>query len=97
MEKKIIISIEDRDYIQRLDIEMSARQNIISFMLSNGMNTDTEQFKNYQNEYNYYFTEFDKAKTNIIEKKYIANEFKNYTNLNWNLDYSNRELTVQEK
>ena len=94
MEKKIIISEEDRDFIQRLDIEMSARQNIISFMLSSGMNTDTEQFKNYQNEYNEYFLQFDKAKREIVEKKYIEKEAKNLVGLPWVLNYSSREIVI---
>lgn len=94
MKKTIIISIEDRDYIQRLDIEMSARQNIISFMLSNNMNTDTEQFKNYQREYNEYFLQFDKAKNDIIVNNYIIKEFPNYNNLNWTLDYNTREIII---
>lgn len=92
--KKIIISAEDRDTIQRLDIEMSSRQNLIAFMLSNGMNTDTEQFKKYQSEYNYFFIEFDKAKREIVENKYIAKEFGNTENLTWSLDYNTREIVV---
>ena len=96
MLKTIIINEEDRDYIQKLDIEMSSRQNLISFMISSNMNIETEQFKRYQAEYNEYFIQFEKSKRDIIEKKYLNSIDESLQNLAWNLDYASCELTYDD-
>ena len=92
MEKKIIISAEDRDVVQKADVEMSARLNLISFMISNNMDITSEQFNRYQEEYTKYFLEFGKAKK-ALENKYIVPIYGTKT-VEWALSYDDCELTL---
>ena len=84
----IIVSEEDRNRVQRADIECASRMNLIAFMINNGMSTDTEQFARYQQEYQDAFVTFEAAKVEI-EKKYLAN----LSVKNWNLNYATCELS----
>lgn len=93
MKKVITISEADRDEVQRFAIETESRQNLISFMLSNGMDTNTEQFRRYQAEYSDFFYRYDKAKNDITEK-YVRPVVDNLDNVNWNLDFDSCELTI---
>ena len=84
----IIVSEEDRNKVQRADIECASRMNLIAFMMNNGMSIETEQFARYQQEYQDAFVAFEAAKIEI-EKKYLAN----LGAKNWNLDYATCELS----
>lgn len=91
-EKKnvIIVSYEDRDMVQRADIEMSSRMNLIGFMISRNMDTTGEQFKKYEDEYRAAFLAFEAA------KEHISNTYLNGIQAtNWNLDYESCELTYE--
>ena len=91
-EKKnvIIVSEEDRNRVQRADIEAASRMNLIGFMISRNMDTSGEQFKKYEAEYKAAFTEFEAA------KEHITNTYLNGVNAtNWNLDYESCELTYE--
>lgn len=91
MENVIVISEEDRDFVQRADIECSARMNLISFIIRSGtLDLDNQRFKDYQNEYTEYFMAFEKAKKDL-EKKYLAGK----TYSSWSLDYSSCQLTYE--
>jgi hypothetical protein len=84
----IKVSEEDRNMVQRADIECSARANLISFMISNNMDISSENFQRYQTEYQEKFLAFDEAKS-LIEKKYL----KGVNASTWSLDYKTCELS----
>lgn len=86
----IRVTEEDRDILQRADVECSSRMNIIAFMIQNNMSIDNDRFKTYQAEYNDYFFAFEKAKKEM-EAKYLAGMKVN----NWSLDYATCELTYE--
>lgn len=87
----IMVSEEDRNMVQRADIEMSSRMNLISFMMSRNMDMDGEKFKRYEQEYQDKFLEFEKAKT------YLSNKYLNGINaVSWSLDYESCELTYEQ-
>ena len=87
MENIIIISEEDRNTVQRADIECSARMHLISFIMQSNVNLDNQRFKDYQNEYIIYFEAFEKAKKDL-EMKYLMGK----TYSSWFLNYSTCEL-----
>jgi hypothetical protein len=88
--KSIIITVEDRDRVQKADVEMSSRMNLISFMISRNMDTSGEQFKRYEQEYKEAFLAFEAAKEHI-SSTYLSD----INNVNWNLDYESCELTYE--
>lgn len=91
-EKKnvVIVTAEDRDRVQKADIEMSSRMNLISFMISHNMDTSGDQFKKYEAEYKAAFLDFEAA------KEHIARIYLNGKNATiWNLDYESCELTYE--
>lgn len=86
----IIVSMEDRDMVQKADIEMSSRMNLMGFMISRNMDTSGEQFKKYEDEYKAAFLNFEAA------KEHISNVYLNGIQAtNWNLDYESCELTYE--
>lgn len=87
--EKIFIEELDRDLIQRLDMEQTARKNLISFLLNEKINND-DKLEQFKNEYIEYFMAFEEQKK-FIQKKYLDNQHINYTN--WNLNYNTCELT----
>lgn len=87
---KIIIDSIDRDMVQKADIEMSSKMNLISFIISRNMDIDTERFRQYEKEYQEAFFAFEAAKEAIV-KKYLNN-----VNANWTLDYATATLSYEE-
>lgn len=88
---KILVPDEIVNEIQALDVETSARRDLIAFMITNNMNVDTEQFNKYQMEYNKYFKLFDIAKTNF-ENDFVKAQYP--TAENWELLYASREVVI---
>ena len=86
----IVISEEDRNKVQRADIESTARMNLMSFMISNNMDISSERFQQYQEEYFEKFKVFEAAKAEL-EKKYLSG----IKATSWNLDYKTCELSYQ--
>ncbi len=87
----IIIDANDRDIVQKADIEMNSRMNLISFMISRNMDIG-ERFKQYEDEYQKSFLAFEAAKTNIANK-YL----KDFGAITWSLNYENCELTYEQQ
>ena len=87
----IMVSEEDHNMVQKADIEMSSRMNLITFIMSRDMDIDTEKFKKYEDEYQEKFFEFEKAKTYIFNK-YV----KGLNATSWSLDYESCELTYEQ-
>lgn len=85
------IDQEDIDLLQKLGLEKESRQNIISYIISNGFNIHTQEFQEYNNEYFQFYKQFEEQKEYIISK-YLG---KNYQRP-WNIIYSTRELIYEE-
>lgn len=81
--------------IQAACFEVDARKSIITFMLSNGMDISTEQFKKYQDEYNEFFAKSELLKAQL-ENDYIK-PLSNGKEYSWVLDYSTCEVTINER
>lgn len=95
---KAQVNQEKVNYLESLDFEKVARENIITRMLQMG---DTEKiektqaFKNYQDEYFEHFTAFEVAKAEI-EKAYIPKDWVGH-DVEWNLDYISCEIIFTKK
>lgn len=94
MKKTIQVDSKIVDTMQKLDLEMSSRKELIAFMLANSMNTNSEQFKEYENEYQKFFLEYSLRKSEI-EKVYVLPNLTENQYANWSLDYSTGELTYE--
>lgn len=70
-----------------LQYEVYSRKEIITAYLQMSENTASNLFKAYQDEYKQYFTDYNKAKQEIIERYNIPKD------VSWNLDFATRELT----
>ena len=92
----VIVSEEDRNTVQRADIERSSRRDILIYLMQHPeVDISEERKQEYQKEYDEKYFAFEQAKS-MIENKYVFPNGKN-KQLNWNLDYSSCELTITLK
>lgn len=93
MIKNIVLPVEAEmvNSIQRLNVEAESRRNIIAYMLSSGMNIDSEAFLRYQAEYQNFYKDFETAKM-VFEKSFVKTQYPNATS--WSLDYQTNEVTI---
>ena len=87
----IKISEEDRNKVQRADVEVASYQNIISYIIANNMDISNERFKEYEKRHQEAVLAFELAK-NELQKKYLSN----VKAAHWNLDYVTCELSYYE-
>ena len=87
----IMVSEEDRNKVQRADVEVASYQNIISYIIANNMDISSERFKEYENKHREALLTFETVKNNL-QKKYLSNVKASH----WNLDYSTCELSYYE-
>lgn len=83
----IIITEEENNKIQRLDMEQASRKNLIYFLLDQGIMED--KIVQFKNEYIDFFMQFEKEKNNL-QYKYLDSQNIKYNK--WNLYYTTREL-----
>lgn len=99
MIKKINFSSQESliNYIQGLSIEVESRKELISFMLSNNMDTSTSQFTKYEKEYAHFYAEYSIAKQKL--EQLIKTEFiqEDEILLSWNLIFETQELELTIK
>ena len=74
--------------IEKLQYEVESRKDVIVALLSTTFTVDNARFEAYQNEYREYFTRYNQAKHDMLIKYGVP------SNVNWNLDFASRELTV---
>lgn len=86
----IIISEQDRNIVQRADIEAASLMNLITFMINHDVNVTNERFADYERRYRDAFVAFEKAKGDL-EKKYLIN----LGAKSWNLNYESCELSYE--
>lgn len=84
---KIVIDEELCTRIETLQYEVFSRKEIITAYLHMDENESSALFKNYQDEYREYFTAYNKAKQEMLEKYEVP------AGSTWRLDFSTRELT----
>ena len=77
--------------IEALQYEVTARQNLVAFMIENGHNMDSDNYKRYNSEYLDFFKQLEEA------KEAFANEYvypqTNGKRVSWNLDFAAKEVT----
>lgn len=83
---KIIVDNELCTRIEMLQYEVNSRKEIITTYLQTNTNK-TDLFEAYQKEYTEYFTEYNKAKQELVKTYNVPNNSK------WNLNFATRELT----
>lgn len=76
-------------YLEALQHEVNARQNLVGFMLDRNMK-GTPQYEAYHSDYVEKYTEYSFAQQEVTEK-YIQPK---YPNSSWNLDFSTHIATV---
>lgn len=81
------------NYMESLSYDVAARRDVITFMLANGMDTNSEQFRDYHKEYMESFAKLETAKAQI-EKDYVLPNSKG--RVTWSLDYGTAILTITE-
>jgi hypothetical protein len=84
---KIIIDGQLCTKIEMLQYEVNSRKEIITAYLQMSNNTASNLFKVYQDEYRQYFTDYNKAKQEMVDKYEVP------VGRSWNLDFATRELT----
>lgn len=94
LSKTIVIPQEEINKIQRKDVDMSSRRDIITYILSNNIQIPKERFDEYQNEYSLAFANFEKAKIEVEEKYVNPNMMPKEKKNNWTLDYNSNILTI---
>lgn len=96
MAKQITFVLDNQelvDLIESLHYEVEARKDIITFYLTNAMDTNTDSFKNYNKEYREFFVQYSTAKE-ILEKDFIVPKVDGAKYSRWNLDFQSKEVTV---
>ena len=100
MEKifKAQVDQEKVTYLESLDFEKTARENIVTRMLQMDNSEkieETDAFKNYNKEYFEKLTEFEVAKAEI-EKEFMPKDWVGH-DVDWTLDYNACEVTFTKK
>ena len=85
---KIIIDEQDRNKVQKADVEAASLANLLTFMINNNVNIENERFQDYERRYKEAYFQFETEKANI-EKKYLKGT--NFTS--WSLSYEDCEIT----
>lgn len=92
MTKKIIISEEISNNLERLQYEVESRKQILAYIINKDVDFLNQFFNKYYDEYIYFFIEYNLMK-NDFEKKYLKNIIdKNF--IKWSLDFNTREVVV---
>lgn len=84
----IRVTEEDRNAVQRANVDSASLANLITYMISNNIDVSNERFQEYEKRYQEAFNRFELEKTKI-EKKYL----KGLNVASWTLDYESCEIT----
>lgn len=90
------IKIENQElinYMESLSYDVAARRDVVTFMLANKMDTNSEQFHSYHKEYMESFAKLEMAKAQV-EKDYVLPNSKG--RVTWSLDYGTATMTITE-
>ena len=81
--------------VEAYQYEVNARLNVISYMLSNNMNLNTDSFRTYQDQLVEFEEKYELAKLEVEHA--VVTSFLNENgirNANWNLDFTEKRLTI---
>lgn len=92
MTKTIVISKDDVLMVQKAQYQMNSRMNLIHYLIEQHTDAENTIFKKYNQEYQEFFEEYDKAK-NFIETTYVRTEIENP--IRWDLNFNTCELTIE--
>lgn len=97
MNKTKVFEVSDNlvNVVEAYHYEVNARMSLISYMLSNNMNLNTDSFRNYQDQLVEFEKKYELAKLEV--ERAIVTPFLNengITNANWNLDFTEKRLTI---
>ena len=84
----IRVSEEDRNAVQRANMDSASLANLISFMVANNIDISNERFQDYERRYQEAFSRFEQEKSKL-EKKYLSGK----KFISWALDYESCEIT----
>lgn len=85
---------EEIKILERASYEAQCRQNIISFMVKDGM-TENENYKKYWEEYILYSMAYDKLKNDFQNNCIIPNAGINFQG-NWEVDFHSGEIRLYD-
>lgn len=97
LDKQVSFKVDNQEVtnlIESLHYETEARKDIITFYISNGMDTTSQAFKNYNTEYREFYVQYTTAKE-VFEKDYIVPKLEGKKYTRWNLDFASRVVTVE--
>lgn len=93
MKKTVKIPEELRDYIEALHYDVKSRQDLLSFVIEKGLDSNTESFAKYHNEYKEFFVMYEEAKEDL-ERTYIKPLLGENQRADWELNFSESELVI---
>lgn len=85
---------EEIKTLARASYEVQCRQNIINFMVKDGM-TENSNYKKYWDEYILYSMAYDKLKNDFQNRCIIPNVKKNFQG-NWEVDFNTGEIKIYD-
>jgi hypothetical protein len=91
---KITISKDLSEYIERLQFEKMARENLCTFLIRQDL-LNTESFQKYHQEYIELTAEYELAK-NELENTYVKPMIQGDKTYTWELDFKTYEVTIHE-
>ena len=97
MSKTVIVKIEQElsNYIEGLQVEVNARENIVKSILTTpGCEINKALFDEYHKEYTDFKAEYEKAKEQV-QLQYMPTEFQGH-NVTWSLDFTTCEVTFEK-
>ena len=85
---------EEIKILERASYEVQCRQNIINFMIKDGM-TENENYKKYWDEYILYSMAYEKLKNDFQNNCILPNVEKNFSG-NWEVDFFSGEIKLYD-
>ena len=79
--------------IEALQYEVESRKDIITAVIAGTVNMKGDMFDKYHAEFQKYFTDYNKAKQEMMDK-YITDPA--LKNKNWNLTFNTCELVIED-
>lgn len=86
---------EEIRILERANFEVLCRQNIIKYMIRDGINTNSQEYKNYWNEYLLYTQAYEKLKLdfqNNIILKILGEDFQG----DWEVIFDSKEVRIYD-
>ena len=77
--------------LERLHYEAESYKSIISYVLTQQMDLNTDTFKNYQDKFTEINKEYQKAK-NDLTINFVKKEYPDA--INWNMDFIDKEVEI---